>query len=83
MSMTSRRDEHSVGPSVRDAQRGTVTCLLARSLRMIVVEFLSFFARERDDDERGRTTDGRLGAGRLGGWAAVGRSDIVVYVSGR
>ena len=73
--MTSRRDEHSVGPSVCDAQRGTVTCLLARSLTMIVVEVLSFFARERDDDERGRT-DGRLGAGRPGGWAAVGRSDI-------
>ena len=73
--MTSRRDEHSVGPSACAAQRGTVTCLLARSLTMIVVEGLSFFARERDDDESGRT-DGRLGAGRPGGWAAVGRSDI-------
>ena len=52
-----------------------LTCLLARSLTMIVVEVLSFFARERDDDERGRT-DGRLGAGRPGGWAAVGRLDV-------
>jgi hypothetical protein len=72
--MTSRRDEHSVGPSACAAQRGTVTSLLARSLTMIVIEVLSF-ARERDDDESGRT-DGRLRAGRPGGWAAVGRSDI-------
>ena len=74
--MTSRRDEHSVGPSACAAQRGTVTCLLARSLTTIVVEVLSFFARERDDDESSGRTDGRLGAGRPGGWAAVGRSDI-------